>query len=151
MPDSEAQELPQDAALILHYAARAGRLPDDTLVTAINRVRSASPDALSQELPALVAALNGAVRSIAPMTLAELRAGLSPFDPKGQTRLRRSQVIFAMLTIVLAALVADYTEYLHRQDTAMSTLRQLQESRPLDKLNDLRKMVQIESVLSKHD
>jgi hypothetical protein len=151
MPDSEAQELLQDAALVLHYAARAGRLPDDGLVTAINRVRSASPDAVSPELPALVAALNGAVRSIAPMTLAELRAGLSPFDPRGQARLRRSQIIFAVLTIVLAALVADYTEYLHRQDTAMSTLRQLQESRPLDKLNDLRKMVQIESVLSKHD
>jgi hypothetical protein len=151
MPDAEARELLQDAALVLHYAARAGRLADDALVAAINRVRSASPDAVSPELPALVAALNGAVRSIAPMTLVELRAGLSPFDRKGQARLRKSQVIFAVLTIVLATLVADYTEYLHRQDTAMTTLRQLQESHPLEKLNDLRKMVQIEAVLSKHD
>ena len=151
MSDPETQELLQDARLLLHYGTRAGRLPDNALATALNKVRSASPEEVPRERLALVDALNSAVRSIAPMTLVELRAGLSPFEPKGQRRLRTSQVIFAVLTIVLAALVADYTEYLHRQDAAMSTLRQLQNARPLDKLNDLRKMVEIESVLSKHD
>lgn len=151
MSDPETQELLQDAALVLHYGTRAGKLVDNSLAIAVNKVRSAAPDDVPRERLALVDALNSAVRSIAPMTLVELRAGLSPFDPKGQRRLRASQIIFAVLTIVLAALVADYTEYLHRQDTAMSTLRQLQNARPLDKLNDLRKMVEIESVLSKQD
>jgi hypothetical protein len=151
MEHPEIEDLLRDAGLVVDYAARMGRLPDNALLTAIAKVRSASSEAAPLDVPGLVIALNDAVRAMAPMTLAQLRAGLSPFDATGHKKLRVSQVFFSVLTIVLVALVADLTEYLHRQDAAMKGLVQAREARPLDKLNELRKMVQIESILSKQD
>ena len=151
MPQPEIEELLEDSTLVMRYAVRVGRLPDETLLTAIDNVRSASAADAPRAVPALLLALNNAVRAIGPMTLAELRDRLSPFDARGQRRLKRAQLFFSVLTIFLVALVADLTEYLHRADTALKAFQEIEATRPLNKLNALRKMVQIDSVLTKRD
>jgi hypothetical protein len=55
------------------------------------------------------------------MTLTELRLGLSPFESRGQRRLKFSQVFFSILTILLVVLAARFTEYLHRQGAAVKS------------------------------
>jgi hypothetical protein len=151
VPQSDIDEVLDDARLVINYAVRTGRLADDTLLRAVAALRTASPEDAPERLRVTLAALNDTIRSIAPMTLVELRAGLDPFDRRGRRRLRASQIFFSVLTIVIAALAADATEYLHRQDSAMKAVQEIQKAQPLAKLNALRKMVQIESILSKRD
>lgn len=148
---TEVNEALDDARLVISYAVRVGRLPDDALLKVVAAVRAASPDEAVKELPALVIALNSAVRSIAPMSLTQLRSGLSPFEPRGQRRLKRSQVFFSILTIILGALVATFTEQLRRQDLALRGFQQIQDSRFHDKLNTLRRKVQVDAILSQND
>lgn len=142
------KELLEDAQLVIGYAARAGRLPDDTLQKAMSAVQSPStPDALPEIAP-LVTALNTTIRAIAPMTLIELRAGRSPFNARRQ---KGTRVFFLLvLPIVLIGLVY-YTELLHQDDIAVKALQQIQDARPLDKLNAVRKMVDLERVIEKRN
>jgi hypothetical protein len=147
MPLLETEELMRDARLVIDYAARTGKLPDDELPKAINAVEEASIEAAGPHLVRLVAALNNGIRAIAPMTLVELRAGQSPFDPHNQRVTRRLQVCFCVVTIVLTVMVASFTEYLHREETALKVLQQIQDTHPLDKLNAVRRMVRFEKVL----
>ena len=145
-------DLLRDADLVIDYAVRVGRLPDDSLPKAVNVLKAAAPEGEGESVAALVSALNKAVSAIAPMTLVELRAGRSPFHRRSQRITRTLQTSFCLFTIALAALVADLTEYLHRQDSALRALQQqIDAAHPLDKLNDLRTMVQFDQVLTKND
>jgi hypothetical protein len=147
----ELEQILQDARLVINYAFRVGRLPDDSLLNAVARARNAPPEDGAKELPALVVALNNAVRAIAPMSLTQLRAGLSPFEPRGQRRLKTAQVFFSVLTILLGALVATFTEQLRREDLALKSFQQIQDAHFLDKLDTLRRKVKIDAILSQKD
>jgi hypothetical protein len=151
MPNANVEELLRDARLVVDFAVRVGRLPDDTLLKAIHSTESAPPTGVAQELPALATALNKGVLAIAPMTLVDLRTGGNPFDTENQPSIKRLQALFSALTILLTIISALGTEYLHRQETALNALREIQSTRPLDKLNALRKMVALNAVLSKRD
>ena len=151
MADTELADLLNDARLVIDYAVRVGRLPDGTLPEALHAVESAAPESVAATLPALAAALNSAILSIAPMGLLELRSGRSPFDPRNQRSIRALQALFCAFTIALTIAVAGLTERLHRQDTALKALQQIQETHPLEKLNALRKMVQFDAALDKQD
>jgi hypothetical protein len=147
MSPLETEELMRDARLVIDYAARTGKLADDELPKAINAVEEASIQTAGPHRVRLVAALNNGIRAITPMTLVELRAGQSPFDPRNQRVTRRLQICFCVVTIVLTVMVASFTEYLHREETALKSLQQIQDTHPLDKLNALRTMVRFQKVL----
>jgi hypothetical protein len=147
MPRPETEELLRDARLVIDYAARIGKLPDDELPKAMHAAEEASSEKAGPHLVRLLAALNGGVQAIAPMTLVELRAGQSPFDPLNQRVTRRLQMFFCVVTILLTVMVASLTEYLHREETALKVLQEIQDTHPLDKLNALRRMVRFEKVL----
>jgi hypothetical protein len=150
MAISGLEELLSDAQLVLTYAVRAGRLPDDALPNAIAAIEGASPgDAVSKIAP-LAAALNAVVRAIAPMTLVDLRAGRSPFDtPRRNTR--HLQIAVGVFTLLMIGSVAYFTQVLHQEDMALQALQRIQDARPLEKLNNARKMAQKEGVLGKQD
>src|SRR5262249_34541745 len=57
----------------------------------------------------------------------------------------------SIATIALVVLVGYFTQLLHQEDTAIKALQHIQDVRPLDKLNSVRKMVQLEGVLDKRD
>jgi spore maturation protein SpmA len=147
MSRPETEELLRDARLVIDYAARIGKLPDDELPKAMHTAEEASNQEAGPHLVRLLAALNSGVRAIAPMTLVELRAGHSPFDPRNQRATRRLQICFCVVTIALTVMVASFTEYLHRGERALKALQQIQDTHPLDKLNALRRMVRFEKVL----
>jgi hypothetical protein len=147
MPRVETEELLKDARLVIDYAVRIGSLPDEKLIEAVNSLELSSTDGITQDLGPLLAALNNGIRAIAPMTLLELRAGRNPFDAKNQRLTRNLQMFMCALTIGLTAVVASFTEYLHREETAIKALRQVQDMNPLDKLNALRRMVRFDKVL----
>ncbi len=149
--DAIIKLLLDDARLVIGYAVRIGRLTDDTLQKAVYEVESATPDAKGQSVPLLTNALNNAIKAIAPMTLIDLRAGRNPFDPRNQRFIKVLQAVFCVLTITLTISVARMSDTLHRLDTAMKAFQQIQESRPLEKLTALRKMVKFDAVLSKQD
>ena len=144
-------ELLSDARLVLGYAVRAGRLPDDTLPNAIAAIEGAAPGEAAAKIPLLSTALNAVTRAIAPVTLVELRAGRSPFDTRHRKVTRRLQMGLSVFTIVVILCVAYFTELLHEEDVALRALQGVQDARPLEKLNTARKMVQKEGVLRKDD
>src|SRR5207247_6457971 len=129
------------------YAVRVGKLPDENLPKAVKDLEASPTAGTAGEIASLITALNSGVRAIAPMTLVELRAGQSPFDPRNQWVTRRLQMFFCVVTILLTVMVARFTEYLHREETALKALQEIQDTHPLDKLNALRRMVRFEKVL----
>jgi hypothetical protein len=144
------EELLSDARLALAYAVRAGRLPSDALPNAIAAIEGVSPGERVTKIASLGTALNAVVGAIAPMTLVDLRARRSPFDtPPRATRVL--QVCLGVFTIVVIGMVAYFTQVLHQGDLALQALQRIQEARPLDKLNNARKMAQKEGALGKQD
>jgi spore maturation protein SpmA len=147
MPRLETEELLKDARLVVEYAVRVGKLPDENLPKAVKNLEASPTGGTAGEIALLITALNNGVQAIAPMTLVELRAGQSPFDPRNQRVTRRLQMFFCVVTILLTVMVARFTEYLHREETALKALQEIQDTHPLDKLNALRRMVRFEKVL----
>jgi hypothetical protein len=146
------KQLLDDAHLVIDYAVRVGRLPDERLPKAVDAVESATtPESVAQHVPALADAFNKAIVAIAPMTLIDLRGGRNIFDPRNRRYICTLQATFSVLTIALTLVVAIVTEDLHRQDTTLKALQQIQETHPLDKLNALRKMAQFDAALDKQD
>ncbi len=145
----ETNELLNDARLVVDYATRAGRLPDNALPKAITAVEQAP--ASGPKIASLYAALNNTVRTIAPMTLVDLRAGRSPFDPNNQKVTRWLQIFLCIFAIGLIGAVAHGTLLLYQEDTALKAIQQVQDSHPLDKLNAVRKMAQYDLVFERPD
>lgn len=151
MADDARDLLLEDAGLVHDYATRAGLLTDSALPKAIDDYRRAVARGESPDKVALSVALNKAVQAIVPMTLVDLRAGRSPFHPHNERVFGRRQLRLCSLTIAVLALIAFYTHALHREQAALEAYKQLQEVKPLDKLNAARKMVQFGGALDKSD
>lgn len=144
------KEMIEDARLVLGYATRAGRLPDDSLPRALIAVEQTATGT-KPDYSALLTALNNTTRAIAPVSLLDLRAGRSPFDARSRRPTKRLQVMVCGLTIVLTALIAYFTQQLHQEETALRAVAQTQEAHPLDMLSTVRKMAQYENVFDKQD
>lgn len=151
--DDIVKLLLKDARLVIDYAVRVGRLPDDRLQKAVYAVESAASASVAQEgVITLTTALNNAISAIAPMTIINLRAGGNPFDPRNQRYILALQVIFCVLAIALTLCVAHMTDILQRQSTALNAIQQINEKNNfLNKVSALRKMLKVDEVLEKKD
>ena len=146
-------ELLKDARLVVEYAARAGRLPDEALPKAIAVVEHASTSQAvgSQDIASLTSELNIVVRAIAPMTLIDLRAGRSPFDPRNQKAAALMQIFLSSLCVLLIFAAAFLTQLLNQGGTALKAIQEVQDAHPLEKLTTTRKMAQSLAVFGKND
>lgn len=148
---SRITELLDDARLVFDYGIRVGRLPDDSLARAIESAERSIEDDQRPDVKPLAAALGDAVKAIAPITLLDLRFGNSPFHSGYQTRLKRRQYRLVLLTVFLAVLIAYYSIVLHREESALHDLQEIQNARILEKTASLRKLVQQEEAFSVSD
>jgi hypothetical protein len=144
------QNLLDDAYLVMEYAVRAGRLPDDSLANAIKDVEAGSKEGLLPSMVTLSKAMNAAVAAITPVTLMDLRTARSPFD-KGGPSTRRVQYVLCALTVVLAVLIAFYSFALQREQGALHEYEDVQAAQIAEKTNALRRLVQQDKVLETKD
>jgi hypothetical protein len=147
----DVERLLSDARLVVEYATRVGRLPDDTLPKAVEAVERANAAGEPPDVASLLAALNNTIKAISPVTLLQLREGMSPFDDKGRHASHRLQIAVCAFTIVCACLIAYYTELVHKEQAVVQAVQQIQEAHPFDKLTALRKMAKVDKVLEKED
>lgn len=141
MPASDLLALIDDARLVLGYAVRAGKLPDNALPEAIDRLVAAD-GASTPDIVGLQSAMNAAVTEIAPITLIDLRAGRSPFDPRNVSSRKRWQVGLSVATLGLIATIAYYQYLVQQQQSALRAYKEVLEARGSEKITAARKLVQ---------
>ncbi len=140
-----------DARLVAEFASRAGRLPDRELPEAIE---AAERDLAAGKIPdraRLQSALSNAVRSMAPVSLIDLRQGRSPFDIGAQRYASRLVMLLCLFSIALTAFIAFYTNALYQADSALAAIRQIEKVRYLDKIREVRRLTQDKELFVKHD
>ncbi len=147
----DVEKLLSDSRLVVDYAARAGMLQDDSLPKTIETTEGALRSGSVPDVPALVAALNRNIKSIAPMTLIELRRGMNPYDERGCRANNRNRLVICAMSVLWVCLIAYFTQLLHREQTVIQTVQLIQDSHPLNKMNALIKMVKKDGVLNKND
>lgn len=151
MATGTLQNLIEDAYLVLDYAARAGRLSDDTLPKALQEAdrESAGGNQVAGML-ALSKAMSAAVGAIAPITLIDLRAGRSPFD-KQHTSAKLLQYCLCIFTVVLAALIGYYSFSVQGKENALREYQDVRNQKIADKINELYMLAQHDEVRTKKD
>jgi hypothetical protein len=131
------EQLVADANLVANVGVRLGRLQGTGLLVALGAANQAlvsdsvSPDIVAQ----LQAALNAAVKDIAPISLYELRSGWTPYDARRHRSIGNWFFgIFAMLLIVATA----YTTQVYDRSRALyDTTIELQDARGAEKATKL--------------
>jgi hypothetical protein len=151
MGNSAVTSLLEDAYLVLQYAVRAGRLPDDSLPNAIREVETSMGAGGLASLVALSNAMNGAVTAIAPITLVDLRAGRSPFDKDHSGSSRKLQDCLCGLTVLLAAFIAFYSFSVQRKEGALREYQEIRAAKIPEKIDALYRLVQQEEVRTRKD
>jgi len=146
MAAADLKSLVSDARLILEYAVRAGKLPDDALAEAIQSLESSEG---ARDIIALQNAMNAVVAAIAPMTLVDLRAGRNPFDERNVHARSRWQIGLAFSTLGLIAFIAYYQYLVQKQEAALIAYREVTEARASEKITGARDMVQLGNALTK--
>jgi hypothetical protein len=109
---TDADQLLDDARLVVEHASRTGQLPDGGLPKAIAAAEKARETGTSPDYASLLSALNGAIHAIRPMTLIDLREGRSPFHVRGQRYARRLVALLCVVSIALTGLIGWYTSAL---------------------------------------
>jgi hypothetical protein len=137
----DVPSLLQDLRLAVAYAARVGALRDETLKIA---ERGMSDDS-NPDVHALTLALNHVTQAIAPMTLADLKFGRDPFLAENQKRARRLQLSLTIFSLIVLTLIGYFMHSLGREQSAISTLKEIESLRPIEKLTSLRKLAQFEN------
>ncbi|SRR6266436_4398559 len=151
MGDGTVTNLLEDAYLILEYAVRAGRLPDDTLPNAIREVETSAGAGELASLVPLSKAINGAVTAIAPITLVDLRAGRSPFDKDRRGSSRTVQYSLCGLAVLLTVLIAFYSFSVQRKEGALREYQEVRIANIPEKINALYRLAQQEDVRTKKE
>jgi len=146
MAAADLKSLVSDARLVLEYAVRAGKLPDDSLAQAILALESSER---ASDIVALQNAMNAVAGAIAPMTLVDLRAGRNPFDARNVHARSRWQIGLAFATLGLIAFIAYYQYLVQRQEAALIAYKEVAEARASEKITDARDMVQLGNALTK--
>ena len=151
MSKATMTELIEDAHRVLDYAARAGRLADDSLANAIRDAEASTEENQVPNITALSKALNAAVVAIAPLTLIDLRSGRSPFDQAQYPHIRRVQYGLCAVTVLLALLIAFYSYAALRQESALREYQEIQAAQIPAKISTLRLLVQQDKVFDQKD
>lgn len=144
--DDGIHSLLADARLVVHHAIRAGQLLGNELPDAIETL-SSSTSITGQDVTRFQRALNDAVAAIAPMTLVDLRAGHSPFDPRNVAGRKRWQVGLSMATVVLIASIAYYQYSVQRVADSLAAFHEVQEARLTEKVTAARQFAQYREAL----
>lgn len=92
-------QLLEDADRVLRYGYSTGRMTDSTLGLALSKVRGAEPPQDAAGILDLQAALAQAVRDIRPVTIADLRAGHDPCDPRRSKSITPLRATFFLLLL----------------------------------------------------
>lgn len=146
MPVVDLKSLIADARLILEYAVRAGKLPNDALAKSIQRLENSES---ARDIIALQNAMNEVVTAVAPMTLVDLRAGRNPFDQRNIDARSRWQVGLALGTLWLIVVIAYYQYLVQRQEAALRAFKDVVEARASEKITDARNLAQVGNALTK--
>jgi len=135
----------RDLRLAVTYGARAGLLRSTSVLDAVKSAEEAGSAGQAPDAHALTLAMNEVTQAIAPITVADLKFGRDPFDPINQSRARNLQLWLTLFALVVLASIGIFMHSLHREQSAISTLQEIQQLHPLEKLNALRKMAQWEN------
>lgn len=131
---------------MIAYAVRAGKLPDNSLPEAVGRLAQSS-DSDEPDVLAFQTAMNAAVLAMEPMTLADLRAGRSPFDRRNVRSRKRWQVGLAVFTLVIVAAIAHCHFLIQREEVALRAFNESRDARGSEKITAARKIVQFQDAL----
>lgn len=126
-----------DAQLVLDYAVRAGKLKDSALPDAIEALAS-SQSFGGEAASRFQQAFSNVVVAIAPMTLIDLRAGRSPFDPRNMNARKRWQVGLSAVTVALIASIAFYQFQVQQQNDALQSYQEATTARIAEKVTAAR-------------
>ncbi len=144
-----------DLRLAAGYASRAGLLSDPAL---LDRLRAVESDSLTEgnsvNPHALTIALNDLAQVIQPMTLADLRCGRDPFERASQRRARTLQFWLAILALCTMGVIGHSMSALGAEKAGLQAMLQLQLTQPMQpmqQINALRRMAQLEDPLAHRD
>ncbi|HEX7810281.1 MAG TPA: hypothetical protein VF460_00105 [Burkholderiales bacterium] len=151
METESLNALLDDAELVLKYAVRAGRLPDDSLSNAITGVRAHLGAGGNGSLAQLSKAMSNAVAAIAPITLMDLRAGRSPFEKDAAGPSRQLQYWLCALTVFLAVLIAFYSFSVQRKEGALREYQEIRAANIPEKVDAVYRLAQQEEVRARKD
>ncbi len=147
----DVDRLIDDARLVVEYASRTGQLPDAALPKALDAATHDRDQGKFPDCASLWVALDRAIRSIAPLTLNDLREGRHAFDSRGQRSARRVVAFLCFMSIALTGLIAWYTIALYQADAAMAAIQQIETVRYSDKVREVRRLTEDKELFVKHD
>lgn len=125
------EEFLGDAKRVASYGARAGKLRNSDLFSAINAVESSPTRSWSSpEMVSLQTALNQAVVDIAPATIRDLQNG----DPFTTETSKNTRYTLLAISLVLMVVTAYFTVLYNRGTELISRLEQIDASRPAEKM-----------------
>lgn len=143
MPSSaqivNTEELLDDLRRSISYASRAGLLRDRELST-LEAIEAEIRDQHPADPRKLLVALNQVAAIIAPITVADLRAGRDPFDPANQTKARLMQMALAGIALLVLVLIGAYMSVLQSEQQIVREIADISELHPEQKILTLRKL-----------
>lgn len=140
-PVSGLEALFADLRLICAYAAKAGLMTED-LLSASAKANDALAGHKPRDARPVLAALSLGVQRIKPMTLADLKSGRDPFEPKNYLRAQFAQLWLAAFALIVLGCLVVYMLDLQREQEALLNIEQVSSLNPREKLTALRRMVQ---------
>lgn len=119
-------QLLEDADRVLHYGHSTGRLADASLAVALGKMQGADAAQSATGLMELQKAMAKAVREIRPVTIADLRAGHDPCDPKLSRTITPLRAAFFVLLLGLLWTTFYYSTWERRGVRLVESMRQNQ-------------------------
>lgn len=119
-------ELFEDADRVLHYGHSTGRLTDSSLAVALGKMRGEGPQENAAAIMELQTAMAKAVREIRPVTIADLRAGHDPCDPKRARKITPLRGVFFLLLLGLLWTTFYYSTWERHGVRLVESMRQNQ-------------------------
>ena len=143
--------LVSDLRVTAAYAARVGVLGDPAVLESLEAVEQNRRPDDAPDARLLMVALNRTAQAILPMTLADLRCGRDPFEPKNQRSARALQLLLAILAVATMLFIGDSMQSLRIEKTGLKALEQFQAQgmQPSKKVTELRKIAQFDDPLAK--
>ncbi|MEO8248863.1 MAG: hypothetical protein ABI589_05790 [Burkholderiales bacterium] len=139
--------LGSDLRLAAAYAARIGVLGDGKALETLDELEQSWRSDADPSARSITLALAEVTRAIAPMTLADLRSGRDPFEPKNQRRARGLQLCLAVFALITMLMIGHSMQSLRIEKAGLKAMEQLQAMQPTQKSIALRKMAQLEDPL----
>lgn len=133
-----------DINLMVGYASRVGLIQDKSILAPVEDAMKCAPENEIPDASVLAPVMSSLVVLIAPITLADLLEGRDPFAPRNQKRSRWMQIVMTVGSLVMLANIVFSMHYLRSEKEALVRLAELDESRPAQRLTELRRIAQNE-------